>query len=463
MVFGRLDPRTLVFVALVAGAARLAHAGEIPGRKTRPEDLDISVERYALPNGLTVLLSPDRRASRIVVDAAFRAGTLYEPPGKAGLAHFAEHLLTSGTSSDTDYLSLLESRGADGVNAFTSARFMTFRSIVPPKELPVALWVHADRLGTLPATWTEASLARHRRVVDVERLQRAVDIYYGAVDRLIQSRMYPPPHPLRAGVIGDPKELDAVSLADVRAFVRRHITPQNGVLTVVGAFEPTVAKRWIDRTLGALPSGPPRPGAPKIRARTPRGETLVMKEKRSRRPRVTVVWRLSELTERTAEALSIGALLIESYVDGAFGTRVNADVERYPGGGSFRLDLVLPYDKPIEAAQGEAEVLLRYLTAVDMPRDVFAATRLAADRLTLFALDGLIGRAGVLTALELEDGAADRVAARLGRHWGFRRHDIQHIAWKNLVVGPPRIVVHARPLRPLEPKLDWDQRYGAER
>lgn len=43
-------------------------------------------------------------------------------------------------------------------------------------------------------------------------------------------------------------------------------------------------------------------------------------------------------------------------------------------------------------------------------------------------------------------------------HWRFARHDIQHIAWKALVVGTPRLEVHARPLRPAQAKPEWEAR-----
>lgn len=446
-----------------SAAASVALAADISTRKTSAADLDVEVERYALDNGLTVLLAPDPGASQVLVDIVYRAGTLHEPEKMSGLAHFVEHVLFTGTSSATDYLSLLESRGARDVGAFTSAKYMTFRTVVPPEELPVALWVHADRMGSLPTTWEEGALARHRRVVEVEFLQRAVDVPYGAVDRFIQRRMYPAPHPLRFGVLGDQKELRQADLRVVRDFVDRHVTPNNGVLVVVGAFEPAVARRWIDETLARVPSGPPAPQLAEDTPPPPRSEALAMPEVRSRRPRVTVLWRLNGLTDDAADALAVGARLIEGYMDGAFGTRIEASVESSPGGGTFRLDLVLPHDKPVDSAQAEAEAFTRYLTAADMPLIDYVATLLQVDLATLLALDSLQGRAGLLAALELErPGAALAAGAALGRHWSFKPHDIQHIAWKSLVVGPPPLIVHARPTRPLEPKLDWDERYEEE-
>lgn len=452
----------LAFGAGLACDVGSASASAIPKRKAAARDLGVQTTRYTLGNGLTVVLAPEPGAAEVAVELLFRAGTLFEPRGQSGLAHLVEHMLFTGTSTGTDYAGLIAARGGRDANAFTSARFMSFYSAHPAEDLPFALWVHAERLRRMPESWTDAELERHRRVVHVERLQRTVDVHFSEVDRYIQSRSYPKPHPLHAGIVGDPAELGSVRLEDVRAFVQARIVPQQAVLVVAGAFEVEEARRWIARTLAGWVRGSDDPPARAVVPTAPSEAVYALKARRSRRPRVTVLWRLPQLNDEIADALTLGAGLIESYIDGAFGTRVYATVDRLPDGGVFRLDLVLPYDKPARSAQQEAEALLRYLTAVDMPRDVFAATRLAIDRHSLFALDSLAGRARALGVIELEYGSASLLARRLQRHWSFHRHDIQHIAWKQLVTGPPRIIVHARPTRPLPPKLDWDDRLGEE-
>lgn len=457
-------------LALLLGATPLLSAsvaraelgdGRVLERKLKAADLDVPVERYTLPNGLTVVLNPDPNATEVLVDVAFRAGTLFEPPGKNGMAHFIEHMLMTGTSSSTDYAGMLEAAGDRGFNAFTGAERMVFRSIVPPTAVELALWVQADRLGTLPGTWSAASLSHHQRVVEVERLWRDVDVHFGAVDGWVRGRMFPAPHPLSKGISGDPKTLKTVSLADVQAFVKTHMSPANGVLVVVGAFEPAKVRPMIDRTLGALPPGE-APRSLTVAVKPGKGKTVSAKEKRSRRPRVSFVWRLPGLGEADAVGLQLGARLMESYIDGAFGTRVSAWVEQYPGGGTFRLDLTLPYDKPIDAAQSEADALLRYLTGVDMPEDVFAATRVQMDRGALLALSTLEGRGQILGWAELAHGASENVGKLLSRHWSFTRNGIKHLAWKTLNVGPPKLIVHARPVRPLAPKLHWEDRAELE-
>ena len=117
-----------------------------------------------------------------------------------------------------------------------------------------------------------------------------------------------------------------------------------------------------------------------------------------------------------------------------------------------------PHDKPVKAATEEAEVFLRYLTAVDMPRDYLNATRLAIDRVYLFMMDSVRGRASLITQLEMADEDPTQAEALSQRLWKLDRQTIRHTAWTHLVRGKGRLVVHARPVRPRKPKLSWEDR-----
>ncbi len=435
----------------------IAVTDRVTGRKIKKEALALNVERLTLPNGLVVLLSPDPTVASASVNMTFRAGTLYEPPERAGMAHMIEHVMFRGRTPDTDYLAMLDKQGVVFINAFTSPEMMSFEYEVTPSAVPLAIWVHTDRLASLLDRLDPRDLDRHRSVVDVERIQTSVDIPYGLVDMAIYRKLFPSPHPMRASVIGRPRELDRVTMADVKRFVRRYLVPANGILTVVGRFEPEAVKAQLDRTLARLPAG--------RRARPPRRSTIQgkprtysMKEYRSRQPRVSVLWRLEDLGQRSEDALTLGGWLLSNYVDGIFGTQVRAGLSAIEGASFFRLDVTLPYDKPIRAANEEAEVFLRYLTAVDMPRDYLNATRLAIDRFFLFAMDTVRGRAATITQLEMAGEDPTRPEDVSQRLWRLDRQTIRHVAWQHLIRGPRRLVVHARPTRPRQPKLSWEDR-----
>lgn len=447
------------FLSSPRGARAAGNTPQDAARRSSPGDLDVEVERHQLDNGLVVLLAPDRQMPSVFVSMGFRAGALYEPPGRTGMAHLVEHLLATGTSS-TSYAAEAERRGSRWFNATTSERVMTFDIGLPPEELRFGLWMMADRIGARPRALEPGLLEREREVVLVERGMRTIDRPFSVADLAIDQRAFPEGHPLHAGVIGRPDHLRAVTEADVDAFIASYLHASNAVLVVAGDFEPEPTLAWIEEELGTLPRGevPERP-----RLEGPRRlKELAAKELWSHQPRVSVLWRLPELGVEQRTALELGAMLMASYLDGAFGSRLSARLLDLGTESIFRMDVVLPYDKPVAAARGEAEVFLRYLTAVDMPSTYYDAVRNLRDLFMMDQLATLRGRSRVLLELELEGEPVEHLSTVLGRQWSMQRHDVQHVAWKYLVVDGARMVFHARPIEPRQPKLDWELREQSE-
>jgi predicted Zn-dependent peptidase len=420
-------------------------------RKSVPGDFEVPVEHFETKNGLVVLLSPDPKVASVVVDLTFRAGTLYEPPERAGLAHLAEHLMMNGSTPDTDYIAILEHRGARLVNAYTTPDHMAFRSVMPREELPLALWAAADRLLMLPEAMSERDLDREKRVVSAERAEDFLDLPYAPAESAIHRNLYPGQHPMRGSVLGLPNELDKVTLADVRAFVDRHLVPANGILTITGGFDSAVARRLVEETLGRLASGR-RVDPPRFLQGAAKPAMIKINEPISRRPRVTIAWRKprEELNEDALDALEFGALLLTVYTSGAFGAEVDAYVVQGAGEVVFRLDTTLPYEKPLRAAQEEAEVYLRYLTKAPFPPDVLSSTLVLLDRNLLFALDAPEARATLLTHLELSGRDPRRVSYYASRLWSADARALQEIV--RGILSAPSLIAHAVPIRPRQPK-----------
>ncbi len=420
-------------------------------RKTSNRDLSVPVERFVLPNGLVVLLSPDATTSSVLVWMTFRAGTLFEPPGRAGMAHLVEHIMFSGPTRETDYESLLLGRRARYTNAVTGADSMSFQTTVPDEELPLALWVNADRLGTLPRLIDGPLVERNRKVVLQERALLLVDQPYGLINEQISGRLFANPHPLHAGVIGAPSELESVTAEEVRDFASEKLVPANAILTVVGNFDPALARRQIEEGLGRLPSGrraePPQllPFS-RVRVVDKKDEPL------SREPRVTMAWRFPEIPHDFAVAMQLAAQLLSLSVDGAFGMRIDANFEEYTGEGSFRMDVTLPHDEPQKNVQDDAEAFLRMLTQVEMPADLVLAANLALDRVALLCLDSLAGRAQMLSRLEFLIGRPETVGSHLSRHWFLERDVVRDVA--RAYLKNAGLVFHARPTRPRPARVE---------
>lgn len=416
-------------------------------RKTVSKDVALPFEKRVLRNGLTVLMSPDPTTHEVVVDLTFRAGTLYEPAHKSGLAHLTEHIVFGGGTPETDYGRMLALRGGRDVNALTGQDLMTFRAVMPPGEVGFALWVADDRLGTLASRVNAAELERNRRIVQAERALRLLDVPYGGLNAEVMKRTFPAPHPLHGTVFGAPEELAAVVPEDVTAFASQYLVPANGILTLVGNFDPAAVMGQLETSLARLPPGTRATLPPHAARPAPRGARYQMVERVSRRPRTQLVWNLPAVPDEEADQLELGALLLRIYTDGALGRSVSAGFHRYRGGSMFIVDVSSDRESTPSDGLDAADALVRYLTRTAMPVEVLDATFLAFDIAMLNRLDSPAGRATLLTLLESMDYSPEEVARYPERHWRLTAEAIQNTA--RAFLERPRSVFSASPARPL--------------
>jgi predicted Zn-dependent peptidase len=416
-------------------------------RKTSARDVVLPFEKRVLGNGLTVLMSPDPTTHEVVVDLTFHAGTLYEPAHKGGLAHLTEHIVFGGGTPETDYRRMLELRGGRDVNAFTSQDLMTFRAVVPPGEVGFALWVADDRLGTLSSRVSPAELERNRRIVLAERALRLLDVPYGGLSMEVMKRTFPAPHPLHGTVIGTAEELASVVPEDVTGFARQYLVPANGILTLVGNFDPATVMGQLEGSLARLPPGTRATLPPHAARPVPRSARYQMVERVSRRPRTQLVWNLPYVPNEEADQLELGALLLRIYTDGALGKSLSATFQRYRGGSLFFVDVSSDRESMASEGLDTADGLVRYLTRTAMPEEVITATFLAFDISMLNRLDSPAGRATMLTHFEAMDYSPDEAARYTERHWKVSAESIQRTA--RAFLDGPRSVFSVSPARPL--------------
>src|SRR5687767_12276977 len=62
-----------------------------------PGDAAIKAEFAQLPNGLKIILYPDRQAPVVAARIFYVTGSVHEHPGNTGIAHLLEHMLFKGT------------------------------------------------------------------------------------------------------------------------------------------------------------------------------------------------------------------------------------------------------------------------------------------------------------------------------------------------------------------------------
>jgi zinc protease len=224
--------------------------------------LHVPVERYTLPNGLTVLLHEDHHVPNVVVDILFRVGSKDEKLGRSGFAHLFEHLMFMGTRNvpNGSFDTIMEGVGGHN-NASTSEDCTNYFEVGPSNLLETFLWLEADRLSTLPDDMTKAKVDLQRDVVKNERRQSVENRPYGRVELEVPDKLYPKSHPYHHPVIGSHEDLDAARVDDVKAFFRQFYVPSNAVLVINGDFDRAQAKALIEKYFAWMPKKPVPPHA----------------------------------------------------------------------------------------------------------------------------------------------------------------------------------------------------------
>jgi predicted Zn-dependent peptidase len=130
---------------------------------------------------------------------------------------------------------------------------------MPSHQLELALWLEADRMGTLLDALSQENLDNQREVVKNEKRWSYDNRPYGTWSEKLQAHLYPPDHPYHHPTIGSMEDLDAASIEDVSAFFRTYYAPNNAVLSVVGDVDPAAARAWTERYFGRIPANPSIP------------------------------------------------------------------------------------------------------------------------------------------------------------------------------------------------------------
>ena len=256
----------------------------------------IKFEKYALPNGLVVILSEDHRLPLVSTNIWYHVGPANELPGRTGFAHLFEHMMFEGSKHvpGNAHIRFLEAAGASDLNGTTDFDRTNYFETLPSNQLELALWLESDRMGYLPDKLDQASLTNQQDVVRNERRQSIENSPYGIVEEGVFHLLFPKSHPYHADVMGSHADIQAAKLEDVRNFFKLYYAPNNASLAIVGDFDPAQAKQFVEKYFGPLKRGAP---VPKISAVTPpiTAERRAVIHDQVELPRVYMAWLTSSI------------------------------------------------------------------------------------------------------------------------------------------------------------------------
>lgn len=314
--------RRFVFALLAATticASAIAHLPSTAAAQGASTGVRIDFVRDSLPNGLKVLYHVDRSAPVVAVDIWYDVGSRHEQPGRTGFAHLFEHMMFKGSRNvaDGQHFALLETAGGRAgadINGTTWYDRTNYFEQVPSNQLELALWLEADRMGTLLETLTSEKLENQREVVKNERRQGVDNQPYGTWLEKMTSHAFPRGHPFYHPVIGFMTDLDAATLQDVRDFFRRYYSPDNAVLVVAGDIDLDRARALVRKHFSDIPRGPQRP--PNRSAQVPLRLTAaareVVEDANARAPAVYMGFRVPPARDARSPAVELLGTILGS-------------------------------------------------------------------------------------------------------------------------------------------------------
>ena len=129
------------------------------------KDFNVKVQEGVLKNGIPVLLFK-REGMPINAEISFASGSIFDPDNLHGLAHFAEHLLLSGSERfpiESDLAEFMESKGS-AYNAATAPEYITVYVEVAGKEDFMDAVVLFDEALSKPL-FAEEAVENERRTI----------------------------------------------------------------------------------------------------------------------------------------------------------------------------------------------------------------------------------------------------------------------------------------------------------
>lgn len=216
------------------------------------ELLNIPFEKYALKNGLEIILHKTNSLPLVAANIWYKVGSANELEGKTGLAHLFEHMMFQGSENVPKEMHFRYIQEAGGtLNGSTNSDRTNYFEKIPSNYLELILWLESDRMGYFLPALTQEKLSNQIDVVRNERLERYENQPYGLAWEILISNLYPKGHPYSWPTIGFLPDI-SYELEEVTSFFKTFYSPSNASLVIAGDFDISNTKELIEKYFGEI-------------------------------------------------------------------------------------------------------------------------------------------------------------------------------------------------------------------
>lgn len=205
---------------------------------------------FKLKNGMQVLLVPDYNSELVMHSVFYKVGGLQDFHGKAGLAHFLEHLMFRSTKNykSGELVDFFDKNGAL-YNAATGEELTFYYELSRKEILEDLMLFESDRMKNL--ILKDDEIDKEREIVKEERRMRTDNIPEEKFLEKLLSIFYNNDY-YGQSLIGTMNDINSISNQDFRNFYHKYYNPNNAILVIVGNFDVDKTKDLVEKYYGEL-------------------------------------------------------------------------------------------------------------------------------------------------------------------------------------------------------------------
>lgn len=389
-------------------------------------------------NGLTLFVVPDPYTRLMQFDVRQQVGSREDPQGKAGMAHFVEHLMFQMPVDGPDSTKLMSDLPQHSLffNAYTSADETHYIHTGTADELERYMKYTALRLNYDCDAVPQSEFLRERDVVRNEHRWRGTGLGAYVYSQVLKT-VFPPGHPYSRSLADIDRDLVSITPEDTCTFIKRYYTASQATVVVTGDVEPLDVLEMANKYLEPLPKidAPPRDPVPpadikgktsEIKAPVKKSTAVILFQMPPRFSKDAAAAQAAQqmllLATQVLTSMSETGSVIRSLSPAWFG-----------GEEASAYGVAIETKKARELDQGIDAVLdaIQRGFAADVSKDDIVEYQVARQQARLFVLDriaNIIGRSGAYadylepgspgfygTELAAIDALTDEEAQRVGR------------------------------------------------
>jgi len=443
----------LAALAVVAGVIGLASSHD--ARAQAAPVASGAAPRWTLPaptrarldNGLRVVMLRDTTSPTVAVTVAHEAGSREEARGQTGFARLLGRMMFQGSINvhRGEHVELVAAH-AGTTHASIDADLARYSDVLPATELPLALWLEADRLNGLDLS---------PRALDAQRRVLAEEGWSGGPSQRLEELVFQGYWPYEHGTVAWSRDVEGADAGALRAFHDAFHAPDQTVVAVAGNIDEAETLAMVKRWFGAARRRAPARSAAVLplpaEQTTPR--YAVMEGAHATAPLLLLGWAIPPLQHPDHDALEMtarllgegeGARLSRLVGERGVATRASARVAGHRGPDAFTLSVEVASRGRVDQVAKAIDAQLAELARSGPGEDEMRRLRAQVRSRLLAGVAGNLGRAERLAATELLRGDASLLASEIDRATAVTSEDIRRVTARYLTAAR-RSVVEVKP------------------